>query len=115
MIPLTHKALLKKCRKYYKYSLKTDVQSKSDIEKYSNALCESIEDYLDQNPDATDREIHDTFFESRHSIDKKTDWVFKIIFVLVLAFLITVSVFVFLKNTIPVGNDFNSAPTYYME
>lgn len=58
MLYKSHWLLFLKCKHYYK---RTNKCSKAELKKCSMALCESIEDYLADNPHANKQDVQDLF------------------------------------------------------
>lgn len=110
-----HKALMRECYHYYRHCQRASGRSRADIKKNSEALCGSIEDYQEEHPEATHREIQQIFFTALPTGNKQTYRIRKIIIIFLTALLIVFGTYLVFKNLIPYDTDYSNIPTYYIE
>lgn len=112
MLYKSHWLLFLKCKHYYK---RTNKCSEAELKKCSLALCESIEDYLTDNPHASKQEVQNLFFESLPYWDTRIAFAKRVIITLVCGFILFVLCFALAKKILPKETSYDSVPTYYQK
>ena len=110
MLYKSHWLLFLKCKHYYK---RTNKCSKAELKKCSMALCESIEDYLADNPHANKKEVHNLFFESLPYWDIHIFYAKRIIIAFLCCLVLSILCFALANKFLPRDTSYDSVPTYY--